>query len=127
MKTINLHQEFIKDEYNDLVKLASEIIGFKCCDTVMQGDPSKNDNHGTKYQITADPYSTTNKEDRINLTAFENYFYKNYGKWKDRCYFDTPAQAFAAIIKAWNIWNVYLEKEIKEKFISFSREVHEQY
>lgn len=122
MKTTDLHQEFIADEFNDLVKLASRIIGFKCCDTVMHGDSEKGDDIETKYQITPDAYSTSETKDRINLIAFEDYFYDNYGKWKERCYFDSPSQAFAAIIKAWDIWNNHIEREIKEEYFSSAEE-----
>ena len=117
-KTTELQQEFIKDEFQDIVNLASEIIGAECCDTVMQGCREKGEENMTKYQITADPYSAPTLNEQANLAAFENYFYKNYGKWKDRCYFDSPSQAFFALIKAWQIWNKDLSKDIKEGYIN---------
>ena len=121
MKTTNLHQDTIIDEYKDIITLANELFGFRCCDTVMQGD-DRND-LGTKYQITIDPYAAPSIDERINLAAFESYFYENYGSKKDRCYFDTPYVAFFALTKAWNIWNNHLDNGIKEKYIKPKREL----
>jgi len=125
MKTTNLQQEFIKDEFNDCVNLASEIIGCKCCDTVMQGDRDKGDEYGTKYQILPDSFRAKTVSDKVKLAGFEEYFYDNFGKWKERCYFDTPAQAFFNLMKAWHIWNNSLEKEIKNKYIKTSKRIYE--
>ena len=69
------------------------------------------------FGITIDPYAAPSIEERINLAAFESYFYENYGNKKDRCYFDTPYIAFFVLTKAWNIWNRHLDKEIKENYI----------
>lgn len=124
MKTTELQQEFIVDEFSDIVNLASEIIGFRCCDTTMQGDSEKGDKEGTKYQITADPYSARTLADRINLAAFEDYFYENFGKWKDRAYFDTPSQAFFALIKAWQIWNKHLSPDLKQGYLKTMQDLH---
>ncbi len=124
MKTTDLQQEFIEDEFQDVVNFASKLIGFHCCDTVLSGDRGRGDDNTVKFQITADPYSANNLEDRINLAAFENYFYENYGKWKDRCYFDSPTQAFFALIKAWTIWNKDLSKEIKNGYIEPMKKFH---
>jgi len=117
MKTTELHQEYITDEYSDTVKFASEIIGFTCSETILLGDRAKGDEGPDKYQIIPDPYSASNNSDRINLAAFENYFYDNFGKWKDRCYFDTPSEAFYALMKAWHIWHNHLEHENKSQYI----------
>jgi hypothetical protein len=124
MKTTDLQQEFIKDESQDMVRLASEIIGCECSDTGMQGDRKKDDQEGTKYQMLPDPYKAKTIEDRNNLFAFEDYFNANFGKWKERPYFDTPAQAFFNLIKAWQIWNHHLPENIKAKYIEHMKEVH---
>jgi hypothetical protein len=125
MKTINLQQEFITDSFHDCVEMASRIFGTKCYDTVMQGDPEKGDSIGTKYQILPEIPVTSSRDEKINFLAFESYFYENFGKWKDRCYFDTPFEAFFYLIKAWEIWTKYLDQEVKQKYIEQSSKLTE--
>jgi hypothetical protein len=117
MTTTDLQQEFIKDSFHDCVEVASKIFGTKCFDTVMQGDREKGDSEGTKYQILPEIPLNSTKELKINFLAFESYFYDNFGKWKDRCYFDTPYEAFFNLIKAWEIWTKYLEANTKQKYL----------
>lgn len=116
MQTTKLQQEFIKDEYEDVVRLASKLIGTNCCNTIMEGNPKKGDGGRAKYQITPNIHLIKEDSQKINITAFNNYFYDNFGKWKDCCYFDTPSQAFFALIKAWAIWNDDLQNNIKLKY-----------
>jgi hypothetical protein len=117
MKTIDLQQEYIDDSFQDCVEMASKIFGVECCDTVMQGDREKGDSDGIKYQILPDSYSAKTRELKVDFLAFESYYYDNFGKWKGRCYFDTPYEAFFNLIKAWEIWTKYLEQEIKQSYI----------
>jgi hypothetical protein len=120
--SLDEHKEFISDEFQEGVAFASRIIGVDCSDTVMQGDSSKGDRSGIKYQILPDPYQAKTMEERNNLLGFEDYFYKHYGKWKDRCYFDTPSEAFFNVIKAWHIWNYSLSPDAKAKYIKKNKE-----
>ena len=117
MKTTNLQNEFIKDSFQDCVEIASRIFGTNCYDTVMQGDREKGDSEGTKYQILPEIPKNSTREVKVNFLAFETYFYDNFGKWKDRCYFDTPHEAFFNLIKAWEIWTKNLETETKQKYV----------
>jgi hypothetical protein len=121
--TLDEHQENIKNEFQECVSFASRIIGVRCSDTVMQGDLSKGDNGGLKYQILPDPYEAKTTEARLDLFGFEDYFYKHYGKWKDRCYFDTPSEAFFNLIKAWHIWNNTISPDSKARFIERHRKL----
>lgn len=118
MSSLDEQKEFIKDEFLECVEFASKIIGINCCDTLTIGDPEKEgEDKSTKFVITPDPYSTDKIEDRNNLLAFEKYFYEHYGKWKDRCYFDTPYEAFFNIIKAWQIWKNNIPPHIKGEYL----------
>lgn len=122
--SLDEHLEFIKDhdKFQECVNFASRIIGVECCDTVMKGDSEKGDMDGIKYQILPDPYEAKTMEKRNDLLGFESYFYKHYGKWKDRPYFDTPSEAFFNIIKAWNIWNTNLSPDAKAKYVNRNKE-----
>lgn len=118
MNILDEHREFINDEFLECVEFASKIIGIECSDTVMKGDPEMEGNDkSTKYQITPDPYVTKDKEKRDDLLAFEKYFYEHYGKWKDRCYFDTPYEAFFNIVKARHIWDSNIPPHIKKEYL----------
>ena len=73
--------------------LAGEILGVPCYDTIMTGDKDL-DFDITYYQIAPDEHQESTKEKQDNYARFNNYFYSNYGKHKDRCYFDTQHEAF---------------------------------
>ena len=72
--SLDEQQEFINDEFQECVSFASRIIGVNCSDTVMQGDSSKGDGNGIKYQIIPDFYEAKTMEERNNLLGFEDYF-----------------------------------------------------
>lgn len=116
-KLIEQHNGVINndDALFELTLLAGEILGVECNDTVMAGDRTK-DFDITYYQITPDSYRATDGEARKNYEAFTNYFYANYGKHKDRCYFDTVHEAFFNIVKAWKIWENILDETEKGKY-----------
>ena len=122
--SLDEHLEFTneQDHFQECVNFASRIIGIECSDTVMTGDSEKGDRAGIKYQILPDPYETKTMEERNDMLGFESYFYKHFGKWKDRPYFDTPSEAFFNVIKAWNIWNTSLSPDAKGKYINRNKE-----
>lgn len=116
-KSIEQHSSQINDDDTlfECTILAGEILGVKCCDTVMSGDRDLNVDI-TYFQITPDPYSAKSENERKEYEAFNDYFYENYGKHKERCYFDTEHEAFYNIVKAWKIWNHILTENDKEKY-----------
>ena len=86
----NMHLKYGPDPYPfhmEAALIASTVLGFTCSPTVMDGDLPEEQGK-TFYQITPDPYKNTNPEQRLNLQAFNAYFYENYGKRDDRCFFD---------------------------------------
>ena len=103
------------DTLHECTILAGHILGVECCDTVMKGDRAL-DFDITFFQITPDPYQAPTETERRNYDAFNNYFYANYGKHKDRCYFDTEQEAFYNIVKAWNIWKHLLTDDVKKEY-----------
>ncbi len=104
------------DTHFECTLLAGHILGVECCDTVTKGDREL-DFDITYFQITPDPYKAKTKEEREDYQAFNNYFYKNFGKHKDRCYFDTEHEAFYNIVKAWKIWKHILTTEEKQEYV----------
>lgn len=105
------------DKHFECAILAGHILGVTCNDTVMSGDRQLDEDR-TYFQITPEPDEARTDGERKDFEAFNEYFYKNYGKHKDRCYFDTPHEAFYNVVKAWHIWKHILTEDEKEKFRS---------
>jgi hypothetical protein len=116
-KKLQQHSGDINDDDTlfECTILAGHILGVRCCDTVMSGDREL-DVDITYFQITPDPYGAKTEAERKEYEAFNDYFYENYGKHKDRCYFDTEHEAFYNIVKAWKIWKGILTDEEKSKY-----------
>jgi len=116
-KKLQQHSGDINDDDTlfECTLLAASILGVRCCDTTMSGDREL-DFDITYFQITPDPYAAKTEEERKEYEAFNDYFYENYGKHKDRCYFDTEQEAFYNIVKAWKIWKGILTDEEKSKY-----------
>ena len=93
--------------------LAGKILGVPCCDTSMGDSESR---EVTFYRITPDQYAAKTDQESKDYDAFNNYFYKNFGKKDDRCYFATEYEAFYNITKACSIWKEVLSGDEKKAY-----------
>lgn len=108
------------NELKEFTSLAAKVIGVKECGMIT----SIGQNNIVLIQIYIVKGNEFVYAERIELLAFNLFFRNNFGNKKNdelSCFFETPYEAFYALIKAWNIWKNSLDKEIKESFISFER------
>ncbi len=109
------------DEYNAFMKnlsnsgefadLAAQIIGVKEIRVAFCGN---------NFRLDISNYPPLKREDKINIAAFNFYFYKNYGYHSNgnyHCDFKTLHEAFYYLLKAWYKWNCSLDTEIKKTFL----------